>query len=133
MTKRRKSKEELAEELQTAVEQKNREVAEAEADPDQELDEPIDGPGERAERSKQGGSDNGPGSGPGDFTAISDAQVEEVNELFNLINRSGYLTIGSYNVQSDGEGNIAVTLTAITPSSGGAPSDVRGDTGGGGP
>lgn len=135
--KRRKSKEELAKELQT---KREKDAAEADADAsesDGELTddrgEPIDRPAGREERSEREGSVNGRGSGPGDFTALSGAQVDEVNELFNLINRSGYLTIGSYSVQSDGEGNVAVSLTALTPSSGGAPRDLQqSDDGSGG-
>lgn len=138
MVKRRKSKEELAEELQTEYEQANVQARDEpsgeNSDHDRERERErvdaanndADAPVERSEREASG---SGPGTGPGDFTALSDAQVEEVNELFNLINRSGYLTIGSYNVQSDGEGNVAVTLTTLTPSSGGAPDDLTGSGG----
>lgn len=151
MGKRRKSKEELAEELQTKFEKKS---ADAEADADADGSEESDGGDDmgldlderatpdRPERSERTGGANsrgnresetdtgtgdGPGSGVGDFTALSHSQVEEVNELFRLINRTGYLTIGDYSVRSDGEGNVTVTLTALTPSSGGVPQEIADD------
>lgn len=132
MVERRKSKEELAQELQTKAEH-DRKQAREQAEPNDENRERVDAanndPAAPTERSEREASGSGPGTGPGDFTAFSDGQVEEVNELFNLINNSGYLTIGSYNIQSDGEGNVAITLTALTPSSGGAPSDIPSEGG----
>lgn len=130
MVERRKSKEELAQELQTETERK-REQAREEPQPTDEdyvdaANNDADAPAERSEREASG---SGPGTGPGDFTAFSDGQVKEVNELFNVVNSAGYLTIGSYNIQSDGDGNVAVTLTALTPSSGGAPRDLPTDGG----
>lgn len=143
MDKRRQSKEELAEELQTKFEKRNanadsdaedeseRETGESGDDPNRapsdELDEAATP--DRPERSEQGsaresGRDRD-GSSPGDFTALTHAQVEEVNKLFTLINSSGYLTIGDYSVHSDGEGNVTVSLTALTPSSGGTPDELN--------
>lgn len=96
--KRRKSREEYVEDLPSATPE------EAEKSPE-----------ERARTESESG-----GAPEGDFTAVSDQDQQEINDLFKLIHSEGYLTAGSYEVKSDGE-NTLVSLQVLLPSSGGLP------------
>ena len=99
--KRRKSREEFVEDLPSATPE------EAEKSPEERAQTERDGEGSR-------------GAPEGDFTAVSDQDQQEINDLFMLIHSEGYLTAGSYDVKSDGE-NTLVSLQVLLPSSGGLP------------
>ena len=109
--KRRKSREELTEELPSATPE------EAEKSPE-----------ERAQTEREGEADSR-GAPEGDFTAVSDQDQQEINDLFRLIHSEGYLTAGTYDVKSDGE-NTLVSLSVLLPSSGGLPGEGEGGEGG---
>lgn len=83
---RRKSKEELAEELLG----------------DSTDDESEDSPQADVARSE----------------ALSETEREEANELFDLLNSNGYMTLGNYSLQYVEEyDHVAVTFSAVLPSS----------------
>ena len=106
--KRRKSREELTEELPSATP----EEAEKSAD-------------ERARTESERGGDDSRGAPEGDFIAVSDQDQQEINDLFRLIHSEGYLTAGTYEAKSDGE-NVLVSLQVLLPSSGGLPGEGEG-------
>ena len=104
--KRRKTREELAEDLPSAT--------------PEEQEKSDD---ERAQTERDG---DGRGAPEGDFIAVSDQDQQEINDLFRLIHSEGYLTAGTYEAKSDGE-NVLVSLSVLLPSSGGLPGEGEGD------
>lgn len=90
-----------------------------------------DGEGEGENRSDDGSlppepsQQSAPDESMGTFEAITERQREEINELFQLINGEGYLTAGMYDVKADGNGDAAVSLTVILPSSADVPGSER--------
>lgn len=54
---------------------------------------------------------------PSDFTALSDEEQDEFNELFRLLNSNSYETVGNYSLTHDQEyGRKLVTVTVALPS-----------------
>lgn len=111
MVNRRKTREEHREEL----------IERLQTD-DEAQNQPDDG-GLPPESAGESGADER----LGDFEAISERQREEINELFRLINSEGYLTAGIYDIKGDSNGDAAVSMTVLLPSSG----DVPGSAGDG--
>ena len=98
--KRRKTREELAEDLPSATPEEQEKSAD-----------------ERAQTERDGDSRGAP---EGDFEAVTASDREEVNELFRLIHSEGYLVTGTYSLTSDGEDSM-VSLQVLLPSSANMP------------
>lgn len=92
MPERRKSKDEIAAELDN-------------------LPQPDDGEGE-----SESGSDESPPGDSGEFVPFSEEERQEVCELFDLLISEGYITCGDYQVQGGESGRKIVTLSAFLPS-----------------
>lgn len=91
MVERRKSKDEIAAEL--------------------DLPQPDDGEGQGENGNTSPGSD-----GAGEFVPFSEEERQEVCNLFDLLIDAGYITCGDYRVQGDESGRKVVTLSAFLPS-----------------